>query len=201
MKSLLLKDLFTLTRQLRIFLLLLLIFVLIPGLDLAAFAVVYAAFLPISAVAYDEQSKWDQLAVMMPYNPLQLVFSKYLLGYLACLAAALLSLAARFVYTAITGAAADPVAYLSIPVTAGVAVLLQAIGLPAIFRLGVEKGRFVFLALIVLVITMATRLPESASIPLPNGSVLVCAGIIILILINLVSIRLSMRFFLKKVRQ
>ena len=201
MKSLLLKDIFTLTRQLRIFLLLLLIFALIPGLDLAACAVVYAAFLPISAVAYDEQSKWDQLAVMMPYNPLQLVFSKYLLGYLACLAAALLSLAACFVYTAITGAAADPVAYLSIPVTAGVAVLLQAIGLPAIFRLGVEKGRFVFLALIVLAITMASRLPESAAIPLPSGSVLVCAGIVLLVLINVVSIRLSMRFFLKKVTQ
>lgn len=200
MKGLFLKDLFTLTRQVRIFLIMLLVFVLIPGLDLTAFAIVYAAFLPLTAIAYDEYSKWDQLAVMMPYSPLQLVFSKYLLGYTFCFAAAVLSLVIQFVITAVTGAALDPIALASIPLSVAAAMLLQACVLPVIFRLGVEKGRFIFLAIVVLVISLVGFVPKAPSSgPMPSIPVLIGAILLVLIAVNILSIRLSVQLYKKKV--
>ena len=38
------------------------------GSSTASFAFVYSAMLPITAMAYDERSKWDKLAAMMPYS-------------------------------------------------------------------------------------------------------------------------------------
>ena len=64
----------------KIFLVLLVAFALIPGYSMSAFAVMYAAMLPMTALAYDERSKWDTLAAMMPYSTGALVLSKYLLG-------------------------------------------------------------------------------------------------------------------------
>ena len=51
---------------------------------------VYAALLPVTALAWDEQSKWDGLAKMMPYSKFELVFSKYTVGYISVAAAAAL---------------------------------------------------------------------------------------------------------------
>ena len=66
MKALLLKDFYVLWKQMKAFLVLILLFSALPGSYNAIFAVTYAAMLPYSCVAYDERSKWDQLAAMMP---------------------------------------------------------------------------------------------------------------------------------------
>ena len=142
MKGLLLKDFFTLSRQLRLFLVMLVIFALVPGMDLAAFAIVYAAILPLSAIAYDEQAKWDQLAVMLPYTPAQLVASKYLLGYLCCIAATLLSLLAQVAVPLISGAPLDPVALGGSLLSMVAAGIVQALMLPAVFRFGAAFRRY-----------------------------------------------------------
>ncbi|MEA4890523.1 MAG: ABC-2 transporter permease [Clostridiaceae bacterium] len=68
MKGLLLKDYYTLFKQAKIFILLILVFAVMPGESMTSFAVVYAAMLPITALAYDERAKWDSLAAMMPYS-------------------------------------------------------------------------------------------------------------------------------------
>ena len=83
MKGLLLKDYYTLLKQVRFYLIFLLIFTIIPNMNLSSIAIVYAAMLPITVIAFDERSKWDQLAAMMPYTERELVFSKYVLGYIA----------------------------------------------------------------------------------------------------------------------
>mgnify|MGYP000464773336 CR=1 FL=1 len=62
------------------FLVLILLFSALPGSYNAIFAVTYAAMLPYSCVAYDERSKWDQLAAMMPYSNRDLVLSRYILA-------------------------------------------------------------------------------------------------------------------------
>ena len=43
--------------------------------------------LPYTAMAYDERSKWNQLAAMMPYSDRDIVLSKYVFGWLFILAA------------------------------------------------------------------------------------------------------------------
>ena len=86
MKGLLLKDWYTLTRQLKFILAMLVFFSILPGYSTVSFALVYAAMLPITALAYDERSKWDELAAMMPYSVRELVLSKYILGLLCFIA-------------------------------------------------------------------------------------------------------------------
>ena len=60
MKALMLKDTYVIWRQMKYFLVMILIFSALPSGFNNAFAVVYAAMLPYTALAYDERSKWDQ---------------------------------------------------------------------------------------------------------------------------------------------
>ena len=153
MKGLLLKDLYTLGKQMKIFLVLIVVLAVIPGFSLSAFAVVYAALLPMTALSYDERSKWDTLAAMMPYSAAQLVFSKYLLGYLMAVCAALCSLAAQVVISLYWHTPLDQEALISLLSIVCIAFLFLAIDLPFLFKLGVERGRLTFIILTVVMVT------------------------------------------------
>ena len=80
MKALIKKDIFTVLKSMKVFLVIIILFSIIPGFSASSFAVVYASMLPLTALAYDERSKWDTLAATMPYSPWQIVGSKYALG-------------------------------------------------------------------------------------------------------------------------
>ena len=82
MRGLIMKDMLTIAKQAKAFLILILFFAVIPSFSGSSFAMLYAAMMPISALAYDENCKWDQLAAMMPYSVRDIVLSKYLLGYM-----------------------------------------------------------------------------------------------------------------------
>ena len=76
MKALLMKDCFVLWKQLRIFIFVMLVITVFNGGFGNVFIVIWAAMLPYTAMAYDERSKWDQLAAMMPYSVRDIVLSK-----------------------------------------------------------------------------------------------------------------------------
>ena len=82
MRGLIMKDMLTIAKQAKAFLILILFFAVIPSFSGSSFAMLYAAMMPISALAYDENCKWDQLAAMMPYSVRDIVLSKYLFGYI-----------------------------------------------------------------------------------------------------------------------
>ena len=148
MKGLLIKDLSVLLRQMRIFLLMILLFTVVPGTNLTVFAVVYAALMPYTAMAYDERSHWDQLAAAMPYRTWELVASKYVLGWLFTGCAALVALAASAAERRFTSAAGSPASGIFASFCVG--VLLLALTLPPMFRFGVEKGRMLFLLVVIV---------------------------------------------------
>ena len=150
MQALILKDFYVMWKQTRVFLLVILVFSAIPGSFNAVFAVIYSAMLPYTAMAYDERSKWDQMAAMMPYSIRDIVLSKYLLGWVCSVAAGLCSMALQFVLTVldVPTAALDPVANL-IGLCGSMCVL--AVTLPMMFRFGVERGRLALFLLIFLV--------------------------------------------------
>lgn len=143
MKGLLFKDLYVLTGQMRFFLILVLIFAILPGYSMSSFAIVYAAMLPYTSIAYDERAKWDQLAGMMPYSVRDIVGSKFMLGYLCVGAVALVSLVARLL---IPGGDGNPLSLLTM---VGVALLMMAVTLPFMLRFGVERGRMIFTLIMV----------------------------------------------------
>lgn len=146
MKGLLLKDWYLLIKRLKFVLLVMLIFACIPGYSISFFAALYAAFLPMTALAYDERSKWNDLAVMMPYSVSELVTSKYLLGIIGVLIAGSISTVAQFVSAG--GGAAFYESAVDMLVMACLALVFLSINMPIMFRLGVEKGRLIFMLLI-----------------------------------------------------
>ena len=150
MRALLMKDCFVLWKQLRLYVVLMLIFTVFNGAFGNVFIVIWAAMLPYTAMAYDERSKWDQMAAMMPYSIRDIVLSKYLLGWVCSVAAGLCSMALQFVLTVldVPTAALDPVANL-IGLCGSMCVL--AVTLPMMFRFGVERGRLALFLLIFLV--------------------------------------------------
>ncbi len=89
MIGLLKKDLFVADKSGRLLLVLALGFSLIPPLGAfgSTYAMMLALMMPITTLAYDERSKWDRYAAMLPYSPEQIVWSKYLLAYIFTLLA------------------------------------------------------------------------------------------------------------------
>ena len=150
MQALILKDFYVMWKQTRIFLLVILVFSAIPGSFNAVFAVIYAAMLPYTAMAYDERSKWNQLAAMMPYSDRDIVLSKYVFGWLFILAATAASLLLQAVLSLVLPAArsASPAALL---LALCVSVCVLDLTLPLMFRFGTEQGRLLMFFIIFLV--------------------------------------------------
>lgn len=144
MKALLLKDFYVVTKQLRIFIFIIPFIALSTGGKMSAFAIFLGASLPMTAIAYDEHSKWNELAIMMPYTKFQLIFSKYMLSYICIIGATLLSMIGQkmvgfynnwqIVFFAVMGA-----------------LVFVAINTPIFFKFGSEKGRFMFIGVTALI--------------------------------------------------
>ena len=150
MKSLLLKDFYVITKQLKIFLVIIPVIALTAGEAMSTFSILLGAVLPMTAIAYDERSKWNELASMMPYSKFDLIFSKYLLGYLCMFGAALLVFIGQIIGKN-NGLVVidDDINVLLFAVMGG--LIFIAINTPILFKFGSEKGRFVFIITMALV--------------------------------------------------
>lgn len=201
MKGLLMKDIYTLARESGIFLVLILFFS-VMGNSMSSFAVVYAAMLPITAIAYDERSKWPSLAAMMPYSTGEIVFSKYLLGYIGIALAAVLTAAAQVVAAKLKGGAFGELEIVTMLITVCVAALMLAINLPFMFRLGVERGRIVFFILIAATVFIGMMgrdwIMNAVSGVSVSAGAIVALAVTGTVLINVISIFVSEAFYKKK---
>ena len=196
MKALLLKDTYVIWKQMKIFLIIILVFSAIPSGFNSAFAVIYAAMMPYTAMAYDERSKWDQMAAMMPYSPRDIVLSKYVFGWLCIAAAALLSALFQGLLSFL--GASLSLALLAMSALSGLCVL--AITLPVMFRFGVEKGRLAMFLIIFLVCGTAGGI-SSITISEGSGAAFAVQNLLLLILLvaavvlTAVSVPLSVKFY------
>ena len=161
MKALLLKDTYVIWKQMKIFLIIILVFSAIPSGFNSAFAVIYAAMMPYTAMAYDERSKWDQMAAMMPYSTRDIVISKYVLGWLCTAAAALFAMAVQLLQT-VLGSPLAAFAPMDNLMGCCASLCVLAITLPLMFRFGVEKGRLMMFLIIFLVCGSAGALSSIA---------------------------------------
>lgn len=202
MSGLLLKDFYTLLKQMKVFLVILIIWACIPGLGASSFAIVYASIMPLTALAYDERCKWNQLAAMMPYSTRALVVSKYVLGYVLSFCAAVLALVAQLVFALVQGEAFSAESLMTIPLALLLSTWVLSLSLPLVFRLGVEKGRLFLMALIAVFAVGSVSLGNEtidllAKLTLDFSSAL-AAATALTVAMNLVSIWLSQRFYLRK---
>ena len=198
MKALILKDLYTLYKQLKFFLLMIVIFACMPGSSFAGFAIIYAAMLPITAIAYDERSKWNHLAAMMPYSTRQLVLSKFALGCLLTASAVALSIVAQFIVSQVRHIAFGEIELITILFFFAIALILQAINLPFMFRFGVEKGRLAFIILIIIstsAMTLGQGILKLFAHVTQNMALALAIIAVITALINLISMWASQKLY------
>ena len=200
MKALILKDSYVIWRQMKYFLVMILLFSVLPSGFNNAFAVVYASMLPYTALAYDERSKWDQMAAMMPYSTRDVVLGKYVFGWLCIGAAAVLSGLFQAVLSLVIHRAFLP-GVMALSVLGGVCIL--AISLPVMFRFGVEKGRLAMFLIIFLVCGTAGAIAHIAE-SVGSGTVFAFQGPVLAVVLaaaaalTAVSVPLSMKFYARR---
>lgn len=192
MKALVMKDIYVLWRHMKIFVLVLVIMSATGNGFNNVFIVVWSAMLPYSAMAYDERSHWDQMAAVMPYTRRDIVMSKYVLGWLAMTASAVMSMIVQTA-ASFTGGAGCDLPMLMISLLGGV-ISIDLI-LPMAFRFGVEKGRMVFFICFFAIAIVGGVLAEIADqlnrIPVPAIALMP----VLAIATTAVSIPLSMKLY------
>ena len=144
-RGLLLKDIFELSAQCRVQLVLTGVYLLLPlfirGIELfASVGMMLLAMMPVYALGYDERCRWERYALAMPVRKSDLFWSRFLLGVIAVALGAAVQ-----VLVALLAGRGDLLSSLS--VTAPAAILYLLIVLPLMMKLGVEKGRFLLLLL------------------------------------------------------
>ena len=155
-----------------------------------------------TSMAYDERSKWDQLAAMMPYTDRDIVVSKYVLGWLLSLGAAALTLVCQTALFLLRRSTfpAPSAAVTALAFCASICIL--AITLPLMFRFGVEKGRLVMFLIIFLVCGTAGALGSVVEAAENSGllfpAFLVGALPIAAAALTAISVPLSMRLYRKR---
>jgi len=202
MKGLLLKDLLVITKQMRAFILLIVVFAVINRGAMTSFAVIYAAMMPMTALSYDERSKWTDLAAMMPYSSRAIVLSKYVLGYALVLAVTLLCLAVGLVSARFTGGPGVEPEGIAVALFLG--LLFIAINLPLGFTLGVEKGRLAYLIIAMLMVLAVSFLAQPLLAALNaltiSGPALAALAAAVIVALNAASIAISAAAYRKRFR-
>lgn len=149
MVGLIIKDFFTMFKQTKLFMVIAIVIAAIPSDYAFGYSVFYAAMLPITALSFDEQSKWNRYADMLPYSTNAIVGSKYIIGYLSVGIIALLTLAAKGVFALFGVGTMKPEIFVALGFVVCAAVTVQALNLIFMFWLGTEKGRLLFVAVTV----------------------------------------------------
>ena len=189
MKGLLIKDWKTLVKQTKVMLAITALLACVPSTYMSAFALFYAAMLPVTALAYDERAKWDELAAMMPYTAKAIVGSKYVLGLMLVLPVLALSILSRLLVHSTPIVSEDT---MSLLITACLSLILMAINLPFMFRFGVEKGRLIYIVLTcVFVITGVTYADKLADMVSGFETVMVTTVPLLLLAAAVIAILLS----------
>lgn len=104
---------------------------------------------PLSALAYDEKDNWDKFALASGVTRNQLAVSRYLLGLVVFLP----MWAVSFILVAAGGM--WNIENLSVLLSyGGIALLTIDAILPVVLKIGVEKGRLVYILTILIVIAL-----------------------------------------------
>lgn len=197
MNGLLIKDLYTLIKQMKLYLVTVLVFACLPEAMFCAFGIVYSAMLPITAMAYDERSKWTELAAMLPYSARAMTASRYVLGYICVGFSAAVTLLVKLLVSVITRTPLTSATLMFILFSAALALALMALILPCIFHFGVEKGRMAYILACGVVGGLAGMGILTGAVTEPTPLLPLLSALAAAVL-NLLSIELSTRLYVKK---
>lgn len=158
MTGLILKDFLILRKSLRSYLLMLVIY---TGIAFSEFLtadivgvimVVTVSILPMNVFAYDKQCQWDTYGLALPVGRTKTVAARYLCVLLICLVSvAMVALLGVVLWAA--GRIGEPVTFIvSCSVMGLLAILMNAVMLPFLYKFGPERARMMFYGVLGLLV-------------------------------------------------
>ena len=166
MTGLIMKDILMMRKVLKSYLLLIVIYIVLAYLDffdysfIITFVQVILAVMPISAFAYDEQSKWDRYAISLPLGRNRVVGARYLFVLLLTLFTVAMGLAGTALLYLVQQA--DPLEmFVTLMVSTTIGLLIPTILLPLSYKLGAERARPYLYAIIFIPIIAVVLLVKA----------------------------------------
>ena len=154
MTGLIMKDFLILRKTLRTYLLFILVYVVLAGTGVwsptfvSGFVMVMIAILPMNVFAYDKQAKWDTYGLALPVGRTRTVAARYLCVLILCLSTVVLT----FVFGTVLYAAGKlenfGEYFVSGAVCGLLAVLVNAVMLPFLYKFGPERARIVLIGVV-----------------------------------------------------
>lgn len=125
---------------------------------LSFYPLVFMGMLPTTLVAYDERDRWDRFALTTPCTRGQIVSGKYLVGLVLEGGTFLLTALTTYIRMTRTGSF-DMAGFCgSLMVSLFLAMAAPTFMLPAVFKLGSEKGRMAYAITIAVILSAGTAL-------------------------------------------
>lgn len=152
MVALLMKDIYMLSKQLKIFLVFLIIFSVFSiigdfGIVLLLFALMFGSLQLSSVFTFDEMCGWDQFANTLPFNRKTIVLSKYILGCISTFGAVLILAPIAFLSSEFSNIPTKYIGFIfALIFTVG--MLYISIVIPFYIKFGSQKGRIIIFAII-----------------------------------------------------
>ena len=174
MKGLLLKDWYMAKKHCRVYLLFSAIFIVASVFDgdnliLLFYPCMLCGMIPVTLLGYDERSHWLTYCDTLPCTRRQFVCAKYLIGLLIQLTLSLLTVIAQSIRMCMTTGFAPTELLVLWLILLTLATLSSSIALPFIFKLGAEKGRTGYYAMVGFIcaaVVLGTRV-STDTLPLP----------------------------------
>jgi ABC-type transport system involved in multi-copper enzyme maturation permease subunit len=152
MKGLVLKDFINLKKNIKIFgaLSVFYIFLSLAMDNSSYFGTMFTfvfAMLTLSTYSFDEQAKWDSYALTMPVTREQVVRSKYVIMLLLTVTSMVFSFGVLLLLNLVMKSENLYTGILASALGAAVVLIFYCITIPFITKLGVEKSRFILVAI------------------------------------------------------
>ncbi|MDD5873763.1 MAG: ABC-2 transporter permease [Clostridia bacterium] len=169
------------------------------------FTAMYSALVSVNTMAYDERGHWDTYADSLPVSRAQVVISKYLMPFAAMLIVWVIYIAGRMTANVCMGTdtSANIVSTSVYMWTAW--SLIASILYPFLFRFGVEKGKVVYILMIMIVagivganLSLNENNAEPGRISDIITSDIAVPALIMSVFLLAISVMLSIRFYNKR---
>lgn len=153
MKGLLLKDIYLTSKYCRWYFVIMIAFALVSAFSngnmfYSIYPCIMACMIPVTLMGYDEQSRWDDYCDTLPCSRAEAVSAKYLTGLLTEIIAVAVSAIADAVRMIINSSFSLEEYMTHIALFLVIPLVMSSFMLPVIFKLGVEKGRILYLLIV-----------------------------------------------------
>ena len=206
MKGLILKDFYTSIKELRLYFVIMALFILASFVSedmyfMAIYPCLICGMFPQSLMAFDERSKWENYCGTFPIKNKDIVSSKYIFTIIIILITTCVSAILHGIRFAISETYTTDTYMLTVVSIFVLSCIAVAIQLPFNFKYGAEKGRIGYYLIVIITsfgsVVSGKYLTGDQQIQMTDGMILF-ALIVIAIVCYGVSWLLSIKFYNKR---